>query len=181
MKSIRAQYYKLRKNLDVNLKPYRIASMYDENPDLGVYHSTLYVPHPKKGDYLIYNNGDITFSSAYRDFHEVYFDYKIPLEDLIKRQVIHEISSEVYESDFKLSNDIKEIYENISFLEFGLDFIKDAREDIEYNEEKIKEDEKKFVDLKSILYALERIQISLSECNDPILEKILINSCLKIQ
>lgn len=131
MNSKNQSIYKIIKDFDTNLKPYRNMPIYDENRDLGTYCSTLYVPHPKKGDYLICNNGDITFYSVYRDFDDVYFD-KINLEDLLKRQIIREINSEVYKLDFQLSNNIKEISENINCLEFG----------IEYSEEKIKEDQK---------------------------------------
>lgn len=165
--------YKIIKDLDKNLNLYRNIAIYDENPDLGTYCSTLYVPHPKKGDYLICTNRDITFSSVYRDFDDIYFSKKINLVDLLKKQIIREISTEIYELDFILNKNIKEISENINTFEFGLDLIKDDIKNTEYSK-------KNLINLKSTLYILKSIQDDLyNKSKDQVLEKVIIKGCLK--
>lgn len=152
-------YYKLVKNLDINLKPYIVLPMYDEYPDMGTYHSTLGVPHPKKSDYLIYDNGNIIFSSVYRDFDNVSFKYKANLEDLLNKKIIQEISFKKYNSDFELTNSIKEISEKIDCSKFELDYMKTNRKD--FTEEDILKKQKLLISFKKELKNLQNKQAEL--------------------
>lgn len=58
-----SHYYKIVKDIDVNLEPYIVMPMYDEHQDLGTFHSTIDVDHQQKGDFIICNGEDIWFDS----------------------------------------------------------------------------------------------------------------------
>jgi hypothetical protein len=149
----KVQYYKLVKSMDTNLKPYKVSPMYDEHPDLGTYRSTLGVPHPQKGDYLIYDNGEFRYSSAYRDFNEVSFTHRANLEDLLKKELIRELSFEVYSSDIELTYKIKEICEKIYDTEFKLNCMKENSEF--HREEDIRKEQNELVSLTEQLKNLQ--------------------------
>ncbi|QUH21771.1 hypothetical protein [Alkaliphilus sp. B6464] len=161
MENKKVQYYKLVKNMDTNLKPYIVLPMYDECPNMGTYHSTLGVPHPQMSDYLIYDNGDIIFSSAYRDFDYVSFTNKANLEDLLKKEIIREVSFEAYSLDIELTNSVKGICEKIDCSEFGLDYMKENKED--YSEEDIRKEQNKLIILKEQLKNLHDKRAELSK------------------
>ncbi|BAO05126.1 hypothetical protein CF067_16920 [Clostridium sporogenes] len=114
-------YFKIVKDLDQDLKPYISELMYDEMPDLGTYQSTLGVPHPQKGDYLIYKDEEINFFSNTRDFENVFFSRTVDLKSLLEKKLIQEVSYKIFDLDMKLSNKIETIYMDIANLEVGLD------------------------------------------------------------
>ncbi|NFM30425.1 hypothetical protein FDC02_03770 [Clostridium botulinum] len=143
-------YFKIVKDLDQDLEPYISELMYDEMPGLGTYKSTLGVPHPQTGDYLIYKDGEINFFSNTRDFQNVFFSRTVDLKSLLEKKLIQEVSYKIFDLDMKLSSKIEAIYMDIADLEMGLDIANCNRDYININ--KLKNDvqdlQKELGDLK---------------------------------
>ncbi|APH15270.1 MULTISPECIES: hypothetical protein [Clostridium] len=143
-------YFKIVKDLDQDLEPYISELMYDEMPGLGTYQSTLGVPHPQTGDYLIYKDGEINFFSNTRDFENVFFSRTVDLKSLLGKKLIQEVSYKIFDLDMKLSSKIEAIYMDIADLEMGLDIANCNRDYININ--KLKNDlqdlQKELGDLK---------------------------------
>ncbi|KIE45113.1 hypothetical protein U732_24 [Clostridium argentinense CDC 2741] len=153
----KAHYFKLVDNLNIDLKPYIEMPMYDENPDLGTFHSTLGVPHPGHGDYLIYEDGEIDFISSMKDFSEVSFSHKMnteELNELLRKHTINEVNKEVLSLDLSLSSKIEKLYMEISARECELDTMKYDDEGI-FTEQDMKEHESRIVNLKKQLAAVQ--------------------------
>ncbi|NFB29850.1 hypothetical protein EXM76_01730 [Clostridium botulinum] len=131
-------YFKILKDLDQYLKPYISELMYDEMPGLGTYQSTLGVPHPQTGDYLIYKDGEINFFSNTRDFENVFFSRTVDLKSLLGKKLIQEVSYKIFDLDMKLSKKIEAIYMDIANLEVGLDIANCNKDHININ--KLKND-----------------------------------------
>ncbi|KOY66125.1 hypothetical protein [Clostridium sporogenes] len=116
-----SHYFKIVKDLDQDLEPYINSEIYNEMPGLGTYQSTLGIPHPQTGDYLIYKDGEINFFSNTRDFENVFFSHTVDLKSLLEKRLIQEVSYKIFDLDMKLSNKIEEIYMDIANLKVGLD------------------------------------------------------------
>jgi len=142
-------YFKLVSDLDINLKPFIRMPIYDDAPHIGTFCSTLGVPHPQRGDYLIYCDGDIDFVSNERDFDEVSFTHKVNIETLLRKGIVREVFGEIFRLDMDLSCKIRELYVTKYTVETG---IEDMREDKEtFSEQDIKKCENDLENIKKQL------------------------------
>ncbi len=120
-------YYKIIKNLDLNLRTYIEMPIWDEWPHMGTYHSTLGVPRPKKGDYLVYENGSFHFLSVTknRNFEGVSFEERGKVIKNLKRWIkegfIRKTTPEIFNREVELNNKADEIYIEICAAEMMLD------------------------------------------------------------
>ncbi len=151
-------YFKLVSDLDVDLKPY----------------DTNGINQPQRGDYLIYKDGNIKFDSAYNGFlTEVSFIHEPDVNDLVKKGIVHEVSSYVFKLDFELSYKKSEIRNDINNLE-ELFFMNNSESILSPKD--IKENEESIANLKNQLIGIEKEHKDLlAEFNDivPNIENIL--------
>ncbi|WP_315069237.1 hypothetical protein [uncultured Clostridium sp.] len=138
-----SHYYKIVKDLDVNLGPYIVMPMYDEHPDLGTFHSTIGVKHPRKGDFIICNGENIWFDSAYRDFEDVSFSKKVNIQDLLTKNIICEVSNEFYNLDIETDKKMLEVARDIERSKMYIDSIKYESDKGLYTEKDLKEEQEK--------------------------------------
>lgn len=120
----KVHYFRLMNNLPFDLGCYVNAPIYDDNPSIGSYCSTLGVERPKQHDFLIYNDGEITFDSSNKDFDGVCFSRKsfINIKELLNQQIIVEVSLEDYNSFMSLEIEIDELDKEQYNEETAVDF-----------------------------------------------------------
>jgi hypothetical protein len=140
------RYFRLMTDLQVNLKPYRILPMYDEDPDLGSFRSTSAVQNPKVGDYLIINaDGTIDFNSATYDFSEVDFERLPNIHDLLDKGILKETSNEFMNNDLSLQEKLYELGNEEIEAEQHIDLIHESND---FTEEDLAEESDKLQEIQ---------------------------------
>jgi hypothetical protein len=142
-------YFKILKNLGINLDPYITMPIYDDAPDIETFRSTIGVSHPKQDDYIICEDGNIDFVSDVRDFSEISFTNGLNLERLLEKFIICEVSSEIFHLDLNLSRKSMELCMEIDKLETEIDIMKNENEDNHFTLQDIKNHEINIAKLKN--------------------------------
>lgn len=114
------RFFRIMKPLEESWKPYRMVPIYDDHPELGSYESTIHLPVPLVGDYLVIPPKDEPFVERPGDseaFDDVYFHAIPPVSDLIQKGIVVEVPDPIRKADYKLQDKLFELSEDIRVLE----------------------------------------------------------------
>ena len=122
--SSKIRYFRLMNDPAENWKPYRYAPIYDDFPIIGTYKSTIQVPRPRSGDYLVQEpDGNVYVSrlSDFESFDDVEFDSMPSIESLLEKGIVVEVSEDIKKIDFALQDKLSHLDADLSYLEIALE------------------------------------------------------------
>lgn len=109
-------YFRIVQDPERNWKPYRDMPMYDDNPELGTYQSTLYAPQPRAGDYLVREPDGSTYAVCpghLERFDDVEFETMPSLDNLLATGTIVEVPEHIRKVDFALQDKMSSLNADI--------------------------------------------------------------------
>lgn len=122
------KFYRLMKTPSTNWNPYSYVPMYDENPNLASYRSTMYMPSPSEGDYIVQRPDGILYLERPLDpecYDNVEFGQMPTLQELQADGIVVETPDEIRELDYELREMRADLSEELWYAECNMQTLED--------------------------------------------------------